>query len=182
MLKHLHDRYVDTDLHKVWYDDADRVATFPLWNASGQFAGYQAYRPDADKVQKNDVYGRYYTYRGEKLITKHSKSVTVWGLESWNLSNTLFVTEGIFDAARLTNLGVSAIALLSNDPSISTKNWLLCVRQSRPVIAVCDPGRAGAKLAKVGHDSHTVQVPGDPDADLGDVPDKYVRELIKWYC
>lgn len=181
MLQHIHDRHVDTDLHYVWMDEAERVAKFPLWNLSGQMVGYQAYRPDADKVQKNDLKGRYYTYRGEKLIPKHSKSVTVWGLEAWYRSTTLFVTEGIFDAARLTELGASAIAVLSNDPSTSTKNWLLCVRQMRPVVAICDPGRAGHKLAKVGHFAHTVQLPNDPDGDLGDADEQYVKDLLEWY-
>jgi len=105
----------------------------------------------------------------------------VWGLEAWRLSTTLFVTEGIFDAARLTEQGMSAVAVLSNDPSTSTKNWLMCVRQMRPVVAVCDPGPAGRKLAKVGHFAHTVNVPGMPDGDLGDAPLSYVDSLINSY-
>lgn len=181
MLQHLKDRHIDTDLHNVWTCDEERIAKFPLLNLSGQMVGYQAYRPDASKEKKNDIYGRYYTYRGEKLIAKHSKSVTVWGLESWRLSNTLFVTEGIFDAARFTMLGTSAIAVLSNDPSTSTKLWLMCIRQMRPVIAICDPGKAGNKLAKIGHTSHVVNVPGHPDYDLGDAPDQYVWDLIEKY-
>ncbi len=181
MLQHIRDRHVDTNLHNVWMSETERVAKFPLWNLSGQMVGYQAYRPDADKVQKNDQKGRYYTYRGDKLIPKHSKSVTVWGLEAWRLSTTLFVTEGIFDAARLTEQGMSAVAVLSNDPSTSTKNWLMCVRQMRPVVAVCDPGPAGRKLAKVGHFAHTVNVPGMPDGDLGDAPLSYVDSLINSY-
>ena len=157
------------------------MAYFPLWNLSGQFCGYQAYRPDASKVQKNDEKGRYYTFRGEKLLAKHYKTVTVWGLESWYLSTVLFVTEGIFDAARLTELGVSAVALLSNDPSRSTRNWLKMVRKMRPVVAVCDPGTSGVKLAKAGHYSHIVNVPVQPGADLGDAPKEYVENLIKTY-
>lgn len=183
MLEHVRDeRHVNTDLHKVWICDEERVAYFPLYNLSGQMAGCQAYRPDADKVQKNDEKGRYYTYRGKKLLPNHSKTVTVWGLESWYLSTTLFVFEGIFDAARVTELGASAIAVLSNDPSTSTKNWLYCVRQTRPVVSVCDPGKAGRKLAKVGHYSHTVNLPGNPDGDLGDASPEYVRKLVEQYC
>lgn len=181
MLQHIKDRHVDVNLHTVWVDDVERVATFPLWNLSGEMVGYQAYRPDADKVQKNDEKGRYYTYRGVKLLPKHCKSVSVWGLESWYLTTTLFVAEGIFDAARLTSLGVSAIAVLSNDPNSSTRAWLKCVRQERPVVPVCDPGRAGAKLAKLGTRSHVVNVPGQPDADLGDAPEQYVRDLVNEY-
>ena len=181
MRTHLLSRHVDLELHRVWYDDTDRVAVFPLWNLSGQFVGYQAYRPEASKVQKNDEKGKYYTYRGEKLFPKHCKTVAVWGLESWYLSTTLFVTEGVFDAARLTELGVSAVALLSNDPSKSTRNWLYAVRQQRHVVAVCDPGGAGGKLAKVGHEAHVMNVPGLPDGDLGDAPDSYVQALLNEY-
>lgn len=181
MIQHVQERHVDTSLHCVWVDEQERVACFPLWNLSGQMVGYQSYRPDADKVAKNDEKGRYYTFRGEKLVPKHCKSVAVWGLESWYRSKTLFVTEGIFDAARITELGMSAVAVLSNDPSTSTKNWLMCVRQMRPVVAVCDPGRAGHKLAKVGHFAHTVNVPGMPDGDLGDADHEYVQNLVDHY-
>jgi hypothetical protein len=178
---HIKSRHVDLDLHTVWIDEAERVATFPLWNLSGQLTGYQAYRPDAGKVKKNDERGRYYTYKGEKLVTKHNKTVAVWGLESWWLTPVLFITEGIFDAARLTSRGVSAIAVLSNDPNISTLNWLLQVRTGRPTVAVCDPGKAGRKLAKTAHTAHTVSVPHQPAADLGDVDEQYVTELIAEY-
>lgn len=181
MLSHLHSRHLDTDLHTVWVNDVDRVASFPLWNLAGQLTGYQSYRPDADKMQKNDEKGRYYTYRGEKLFPKHCKTVSVWGLESWYLSNTLFVFEGIFDAARVTARGYSAVATLSNDPNKSVLEWFRCVRTDRLVVAVCDPGKAGAKLAKVGHTSHTVNCQGIPDADMGGVPDDYVTEFLKDY-
>lgn len=179
--QHILDRCVDTDLHPVWLDEIERVATFPLWNLSGEMVGYQAYRPDANKVQKNDQKGRYYTYKGIKLLPRHNKTVAVWGLESWFLSTTLFITEGIFDAARLTQRGYSAIAVLSNDPNTSTLNWLLHVRTMRPTVAVCDPGAAGRKLAKTAHTAHTVSVPNQPDADLGDVSDEYVSNLLQCY-
>ena len=179
--QHILDRHVDLDLHTVWMDEAERVATFPLWTHTGVLAGYQAYRPDADKVQKNDEKGRYYTYRGKKLIQKHVKHVAVWGLESWYLSTVLFITEGIFDAARLTQLGYSAIAVLSNDPNTSTLNWLSFVRTQRPTVAVCDPGAAGRKLAKTAHKAHTVSVAGSEGADLGDASPEYVKKLVEWY-
>lgn len=180
--QHVLNRHVDLKLHQVWFNETGRVATFPLWNLSGMLVGYQAYRPDADKVQKNDEKGRYYTYRGEKLVKNHSKTVAVWGLESWCLSTVLFITEGVFDAARITKLGYSAVAVLSNDPNTSTLNWLLQTRTQRPTVAVCDPGAAGRKLAKIAHRAHTVCVPGLPDGDLGDAPDAYVRELVKTYA
>lgn len=182
MLDHLHTRHMDTNLHTVWVDEENRTATFPLWTLTGRMAGYQLYRPAANKMKKNDELGRYYTYRGDKLITRHVQSVAVWGMESWSLSKTLFVTEGIFNACRLTRLGYSAVAVLSNDPSPSTLLWLMMVRQMRPVVAVCDPGPAGVKLAKTGHQSHVVNVPGRPLDDLGDAPESYVQGLVAQFA
>lgn len=168
MLKHLRKRRLNVNLHKTWVDDAEGVATFPLWNLSGQMVGYQQYRPSADKARKNHPReGRYFTRR-------QNMSVAVWGLESWNLSPTLFVTEGIFDAAALTNLGFSAVATLFNDPDPSSLKWFSVVRQMRRVVAVCDNDPAGRKLAKVGH---YFDITGSKD--LGDSTDDEVMELAR---
>ena len=89
--------------------------------------------------------------------------VGVWGLESWYASNTLYVTEGVFDAVRLVSLGLSAVAALSNDPDDSTLRWFWMVRRFRPVVVVRDNDNAGAKLAKLGHVDVTTG-----EKDLGD--------------
>jgi hypothetical protein len=170
VLQHLHSRYFDTRLHRVWVDEEEGVATFPLWNLSGQMVGYQQYRPRAGKQKDNHPkMSRYFTWR-------KSKVVGVWGLESWNLSNTLFVTEGTFDACRISYLGYSAVATLSNDVDDSLKRWLWMVRKTRPVVAVCDNDAAGRRLAKYGHLSHVVE-----SGDLGDASDEYVSNLLKQY-
>jgi len=166
---HVIDRGVNPALHRFWVDDAERVATFPLLTQMGQMVGYQQYRPDAGKDRKNHPReGRYYSYTIKTVRG-------VWGMESWRQSNTLFITEGIFAAARLTRRGVSAVALLSNDPK-HLSDWLLCVRQARPVVAVCDHGKAGLKLAKFGHEHH--QMP--EDFDLDDAPESYVAHLVNF--
>lgn len=170
LLQHLHSRYFDTKLHTYWVDEEEGVATFPLWNLSGKMVGFQQYRPAADKQMDNHPRdSRYFTYRKDRVVG-------VWGLESWSLSNTLFVTEGIFDACRLTYLGYSAVATLSNDVDDSLKRWLWTVRKSRPVVAVCDNDAAGRRLAKYGHLSHVVE-----SGDLGDASDEYVANLLKKY-
>lgn len=170
VLNHLHSRYFNTDLHTHWTDEEEGVATFPLWNLSGQLVGYQQYRPSANKQKDNHPkMSRYFTYRKNKVVG-------VWGLESWKLSDTLFVTEGTFDACRLTYLGYSAIATLSNDVDDSLKRWLWAVRKSRPVVAICDNDAAGRRLAKYGHTSHVVE-----SSDLGDSSEDYVRQVIKEY-
>jgi hypothetical protein len=170
VLQHLHSRYLDTNLHRVWVDEDEGVATFPLWNLSGQMVGYQQYRPSAGKQKDNHPkMSRYFTWR-------KSKVVGVWGLESWKLSDTLFVTEGVFDAARITCLSYSAIATLSNDLDDSHKRWLWALRKARRVVVVCDNDVAGRRLAKYGHLSHAVE-----SGDLGDASDEYVADLVKKY-
>jgi hypothetical protein len=171
VLENLKARHVDLALHTVWIDEIERVATFPLWNLSGKLAGYQRYRPDQDKHRDNDPkMSRYYTYKKERALA-------VWGMESWYLTNTLYVTEGVFDAARITAKGCSAIATLSNDLDDTTREWLYIVKATRRVVTICDNDEAGRKLAKFGHASHTVE----QYKDLGDADNSYINNLLATY-
>jgi DNA primase len=86
----------------------------------------------------------------------------------------MFLTEGVFDAARLTERGYSAVAVLSNNPTSDLKNWLMCLH--RKVVAVCDNDTAGKRLAKFGD-----QCVFTTDKDLGDSSDEYVTELLETY-
>lgn len=170
VLQNLRSRRFDMDLHTAWVDEDEGVATFPLWNLSGQMVGYQQYRPSTTKKKDNHPkMSRYFTYRKNKVVG-------VWGLESWSLSNTLFVTEGVFDAARLTCLGYSAVATLSNDVDSSLARWLWLARKTRLVVTVCDNDAAGRRLAKYGHLSHVVE-----SGDLGDATDEYVNNFLRSY-
>lgn len=165
---YLHSRRFDASKHSVWYDDEELVVTFPLWNLSGQLVGYQQHRPFVlDKKLDNVKEGRYFTHLKEARIG-------LWGLESWGDNETLFLTEGVFDACKLTWFGASALAVLQNDPSKSTKRWFWMVRKFRKIIAVCDGDMAGKRLAEVAHNS--IQLPDGKD--LGDMDDDYVRNLI----
>lgn len=156
---------MDVARYHVHIDEDDRTATFLLFNLSGQICGYQRYRPDASKVKNNDPQlSRYYTYRP-------SIGIGVWGLETINYSSVLFLTEGIFDAVRLHNLGYSAIATLSNDPKFLPP-WLMAL--SRPTVAVCDSGQAGTKLGAYGHRAVTC-----PEGlDLGAMGEVDIKRLI----
>jgi hypothetical protein len=170
--QHLLSRHLDMSLHRVWVAEELRCATFPLYNLSGQLLGYQRYRPEASKALNNDPReGRYYTrlVRGD---------LGLWGLESWNLSETLFLTEGLFDAARLTARGYSAVAVFSNEPSRSAREWLYAACSNRRLVAVCDNDEAGRKLAKFGHVSHVMT----DGKDLGDASDTYVTNFLKEYA
>ena len=171
VLQHLHSRYFDTRLHTHWVDEKEGVATFPLWNLSGQMVGYQQYRPSAGKQKDNHPkMSRYFTWRKNKVVG-------VWGLESWNLSKTLFITEGVFDACRLTARGYSAIAMLANDLDDSTTKWMSIVRASRRVVSVCDNDSAGRKLAKHSTTAHFME----GEKDLGDASDDYISILLNEY-
>ena len=128
--------------------------------------GFQQYRPDASKVAQNHPReGRYFTYL-------KSKALAVWGLESFHLTpNVLFVTEGIFDAARLTHRGVSAIAVLTNNPTRDLCNRFACT--GRLIVTVCDNDEAGRKLARFGDRAFYTA-----EKDLGESSDAFVDDLL----
>lgn len=171
ILENLQQRHLNTQLHTTWVDEVEGVATFPLWNLSGQMVGFQQYRPGAGKKRDNHPRdSRYFTWRKDKVVG-------VWGLESWNLSNTLFITEGIFDAARLTHFGVSAIATLANDVNDSTARLLWILRQHRKTVAVCDNDIAGRRLARLATTSHVMS----EGKDMGEASDEYVTEFLRRY-
>ncbi len=166
---HLLSRHLDLRLHKVWIDEQEKVATFPIYELNGEMVGYHQYRPSANKEAKNNP-------REGRYFTKKSKGIFgLWGMESWRFSKTLFVTEGVFDACRLTAKGFSAVATLSNDLNETTKNWFYTIRAVRPVIVVCDSGEAGKKLRKAGHSYVTM-----PDGeDMGSVDQDFVNNFLK---
>lgn len=167
MLKaHLLSRHVNLDLHRPVVDEVEGVATFFLYNLSGQLVGFQTYRPGASKDKRNDPRtGRYYTYRSKATLT-------VFGVESLHLTpNLVFLTEGVFDATRLTSRGFSALAVLSNNPTADLANFLSCL--NRKVVAVCDNDAAGKKLAKFGDVAVFTN-----EKDLGDSSDAEVDELL----
>lgn len=168
LISHLHDRHVNLSLyHSIVI--GDDVVYFMLHNLSGQCIGYQQYRPFADKECRNDPKsGRYYTYCNKN-------NINVWGLEtlSWR-RDCLFLVEGIFDAVRLHNEGLPALALLANDPK-QMRAWFFILRQTRTLIAVCDNDVAGKKLAKF---ADTCIIP-PYGKDLGDLSTSQVKQLVK---
>lgn len=168
MLTHLKSRHLNVDLHRPVIDDVERVATFYMWNLSGSLVGFQQYRPEGEKKPNNNPkIGKYYTYRKQPTLC-------VWGVESLYLTpHVLFITEGIFDAARLTERGVSAIAVLSSNMGWDLHNWLSML--NRKVVVICDGDKAGAQLAKFG-DISLCLLGGK---DLGEADDATVDMLIK---
>ena len=169
LVEHLRSRHLDLKLHRPMLDEAEGVATFYLWNLSGQLVGYQQYRPKGEKrPQNNPKEGKYFTYRKQPTLA-------VWGVESLKYPGSLFVCEGVFDAWRLTEVGCAAVAVLSNNTGWDLKNWLSCL--NRRVVAVCDNDAAGRKLAKFGDD-----VVYTFEKDLGDSSEDYVKSLVLHYA
>lgn len=166
LVEHLKKRHLDLELHRPVLDLENDVATFYLWNLSGKFCGYQQYRRFGEKKpQNNPKQGKYFTYRKQPTLA-------VWGVESLHLSpNVVFLTEGVFDACRLTERGYSALAVLSNNTGWDLKNWLGML--NRKVVAVCDNDDAGRKLAKFGDVAVFCE-----DHDLGDSTDEFVNNLV----
>lgn len=165
--QHLLGRFCRLDLHRPVLDEETKTATFFLWNLSGQLVGFQTYKPEKNKTRSNDPReGRYFTYRSQP-------TVAVFGMESFHLRrDVLFVTEGVFDACRLTWRGFPAVAVLSNNQKPELRDWLLSL--NRRVVAVCDNDEAGKKLAKFGTESVTMA-----EGDLGDAGDGTVNLLLK---
>ena len=165
--EHLVDRHLDAALHRPVVDEVERTATFYLYNLSGALVGYQQYRPEGEKKpQNNPKQGKYFTYRKQPTLA-------VWGVESLHLTpNVVFVCEGAFDAARLTQRGVSALAVLSCNTGWDLRNWLGML--NRRVVAVCDGDKAGAQLAKFG-DVSVCLLGGK---DLGEADDETVDFLL----
>ena len=171
--QHLLSRHFNLDLHRTLLDEELGVASFLLYNLSGQLVGYQQYNPRGDKkVFNNKLGGKYYTYRKQP-------TVCVWGVESlYQSTGPVFLTEGVFDACRMTERGVgqTAFATLANDPPRDYRNWLRSLHRS--VVVVCDNDAAGRKLAKFGDFVEVV-----PEGkDLGEASDDYVRYLVEKYA
>ena len=77
----------------------------------------------------------------------------------------------LFDACKLHNLGLPAVAVLANDPK-SLRPWLGSL--ARVTVAVCDDDAAGAKLGRLCDRSVTTQ----GGKDLGDMTQDQVREFV----
>lgn len=179
--QHLIDRGVNLDTTRVYMDKEKGVATFMLFNLSGQIIGYQYYHPRGDKIHnpKNVPKGvhpldvmKYFTRITKQ--DKKNKEIGVYGLETYDVkTRELWIVEGIFDCIKLHNQGLTAIALLANDPK-PFGEWLRMLPQRK--IVIYDNDEAGKKLAKYGDESYTVP---EPFKDLGEMTDEQVKQFIE---
>lgn len=161
---HLKGRGIDPNKTRVIMDEDTGDSYFFLYNLSGQMVGYQKYNPDYEKTGQSNLsdprMAKYFTWVSEE---GYGKKIAVWGLESLDIMTDkfVFITEGIFDAARIQEAGYPAIAVLSNNPTDSLKHWLKTLPQKK--IVIYDNDKAGKKLIGVGDYAYTV--PSGKDAN-----------------
>lgn len=166
--QHLISRGMNPDLYNVQYDLDEGVVTFYLQNLTGQFTGYQQYRPGSINKKCNDPkQSRYFTYSREGLDC-------YFGLESLNFSKTLFLVEGIFKAAVLHRLGFSALAVLTNHPK-RMKPFFRILRKTRNLVAIGDPDAAGQKLV------NTIGAGFCSPKDLDEMSDSDLLNILSVY-
>lgn len=172
MKRHLKSRNLNLSLYSGTSVTGESV-TFPLWNLSGQMVGYQVYQPDKPKCHHGPPRDqRYYTY-----VSRYGggqPAAAVWGLETWRPSKPLFLCEGVFDACRLHNAGISAIAVLGADP-VHLKSWLGSLPNAK--VAVVQGDAAGRKLAKYGDLS--IRLP--EGKDVGDLAKAEFKTIFADY-
>lgn len=163
---HLLERGLDPTRYQCTVDEDEYVATFYLFNLSGQITGYQRYNPRAEGKKVNDPnLGRYYTYtpRGVDAIL---------GLETCFRRGPLFIVEGLFKQAAVTRAGFDCIATLTSDPK-RLRPLFRILRQTRKILAIGDGDPAGAKLV------NRVKAGCQSVIDLDEMPVEHVRELCE---
>jgi hypothetical protein len=136
--------------------------------------GFQKYNPNYEKTGQSNLddprMAKYFTWVSEE---GKGKAIGVWGLESTKfVDDYLFITEGIFDAARIHEAGLPAIAVLCNNPSDSLKSWLATLPQKK--IVIYDNDLPGRKLIKVGDFSYTVP----RDKDINDLTPEEAKVFL----
>ena len=147
MLKHLESRWLDVAKYPN-VTVTEEMVTFPLFNFSNKMVGIQIYNPTQPKKEVGDPrLQKYFSYVTKPCASKNAE-LAVWGLETVHWDDPiLFLTEGIFDAARLHYFGLPAVAVLSNNPT-HLSGWLMALPSTK--IACVQGDAAGKKLAKFG--------------------------------
>jgi len=174
MTDHLKSRFFDVERYSHVALTEDTV-TFPLWNMSGQMAGYQCYSPKLPKVHVDDPkQARYYTWVTKPCASKTAE-LAVWGLETITWASPLvFLTEGVFDACRLHHHNLPALAVLGCNPQ-HLAGWLKTLPAFK--VACVQGDAAGKKLAAFG--DAVVMLPAGKD--VGDLTEVEFEELFRKY-
>lgn len=172
---HLKGRGIDINNTHVIIDDKTEDVYFFIYNLSGQLVGYQKYNRNYQKTGQSKLddprMAKYFTHVSSE---GNGKKTAVWGLESLDIMSDdyVFIVEGIFDAARIQEVGYPALAVLCNNPEVSLKNWLDTLPQKK--IVIYDNDKAGRKLIKLGDFAYTVPV----GKDINDLNPKDAKTFL----
>lgn len=110
-----------------------------MYDFGRRYTGYQQYRPSASKKpQNNPKDGRYYSY-----VTKGE--IALFGLESWDFSEVVYLVGGLFKATTLHRLGYSALHV-SSVSHYFLKSQLRLL--GRPYLAIGDNDDEGRQFAR----------------------------------
>lgn len=108
-IKHLESRCkgkYEQIMQCAYLDHENEICSFPIFTTTGQYAGFQQYRWDKNKVKNNcPKEARYYTMVKVKSA--------FWGLHLWEAGKPIAICEGIFDAIATYALGYNPVAILS---------------------------------------------------------------------
>lgn len=173
-MQHLESRHCFPARHgySIGLNQEEQVVCFLMHDFDGRLAGYQEYRPNAEKLRENEQRGRYYTYV--------KRNPAVFGMETLHRYKKpfVFLNEGIFDAVRWHNFECPSLALMSNDPKYMRQQLELLPQRK---VAVVQGDAAGLKLAKYGDYVLTLPI----GRDAGDLSEKevaaYVKEVENFY-
>lgn len=161
MLVHLKSRGMNTSLYPS-LAATNEVATFTLFDFSGRLSGFQQYRPLGEKKESNKTSGKYWSY-------VPNGGVGVFGLESMDFTETVYLVGGLFKAATLHRLGYTALHVSAVSYKVLRPQLRLL---RRPYVGVGDNDDEGRQFA-ARYRGFTSPL------DLDEMKDEDVHELLR---
>lgn len=149
------------------YSEKQDMVTIPILDPTGQiFVGFV---------------GRSVEGKDFKNTPKLPKSKILFNLNRAKLQDTVYVVESSFDAIRLDQCGIAAVATLGSN--VSKKQVELLTKHFNNVIVIPDNDDAGADMAhritdKMGSRAAAIGLP-NRFKDIGDMKDSDIKELAK---
>lgn len=146
------------------YSDSQDMITVPISDPTGMFVGFVA-----RSVEGKDF----------KNTPGLPKAKVLFNLHRVKAYDTVYVVESSFDAIRLDQCGISAVATLG--ANVSRKQIELLTKYFNNVIVIPDNDDAGKSMAsriieKMGHRASAVGLPAR-FKDIGDMTDADISEL-----
>lgn len=152
--------------YHLGYSANQDMVTIPIMNPAGDmYVGFVG-RGVAEKKFKNS--------------TKLPRAKTMFNIQRAKRSHTVYVVESSFDAIRLEQMGVSAVALLGS--SVNPRQGELLKKYFNSVVVIGDNDDAGQQMGqkildKLGKSAIIVGIP-KRFKDVGDMTNEDISQLI----